>query len=111
MVSCCTPEREVGVRNLHPHYSPKVLVIPRKRWLRPDMTEKMLSVALSLNTNKQNKTSHLHALSYICTLSALCVHHGTTVKQENCISLRQSNFIWGTIGIGDRLKTDFSVVV
>ena len=39
-----TPEREVGVRNLPPPccvllfsktlYSPKVLVIPRKRWLK-----------------------------------------------------------------------------
>ena len=34
-------------------YSPKVLVIPRKRWLRPDMTEKLLTGTLSLNTNKQ----------------------------------------------------------
>ena len=33
-------------------YSPKVLVIPRKRWLRPDMTEKLLTGTLSLNTNK-----------------------------------------------------------
>ena len=31
-------------------YSPKV---PRKRWLRPNMTEKMLTGTLSLNTNKQ----------------------------------------------------------
>ena len=31
-------------------YSPKVLVIPRKRWLRPDMTEKLLT-DISLNTN------------------------------------------------------------
>ena len=34
-------------------YSPKVLVnLPRKRWLRPDMTEKLLTGTLSLNTNK-----------------------------------------------------------
>ena len=33
-------------------YSPKVLVIPRKRWFRPDMTEKLLTGMLSLNTNK-----------------------------------------------------------
>ena len=31
-------------------YSPKVLVIPRKRRLRPDMTEKLLTGTLSLNT-------------------------------------------------------------
>ena len=31
---------------------PTVLVKPRKCWLRPDMTEKMLTGTLSLNTNK-----------------------------------------------------------
>ena len=31
----------------------KVLVIPWKRWFRPDMTEKMLAGTLSINTNKQ----------------------------------------------------------
>ena len=30
----------------------KVLVIPRKRWLRPDMAEKLLTGTLSINTNK-----------------------------------------------------------
>ena len=30
----------------------KVLVIPWKRWLRPDMTEKLLTGTLSPNTNK-----------------------------------------------------------
>ena len=35
-------------------YSPKVLVnYPGKRWLRPNMTEKLLTGTLSLNTNKQ----------------------------------------------------------
>ena len=33
-------------------YSLKVLVIPRKRWLRPDRTEKLLTGTLHLNTNK-----------------------------------------------------------
>ena len=33
-------------------YSPKVLVIPRKWWLRTDMTEKLLTGMLSFNTNK-----------------------------------------------------------
>ena len=32
-------------------YSPKV---PRKRWLSPDMTEKLLTGTLSLNTNTKN---------------------------------------------------------
>ena len=31
----------------------KVLVIPRKRWLHPDMTEKLLTGTLSINTNKK----------------------------------------------------------
>ena len=35
-------------------FSPKVLVIHRKRWLRPDMTEKLLTGTLILNTNKKN---------------------------------------------------------
>ena len=35
------------------HLLPTVLVKPRKRWLRPDMTEKLLTGTLSLNTNKQ----------------------------------------------------------
>ena len=33
-------------------YSLKVLVIPRKRWLRPDMTENLLTGTFNLNTNK-----------------------------------------------------------
>ena len=36
-------------------YSPKVLVIPRKCWLRADMTEKLFNGTLNLNT-KNNKT-------------------------------------------------------
>ena len=30
-------------------YSPKVLVIPRKRWLRPNMTEKLFTGTLRIN--------------------------------------------------------------
>ena len=32
--------------------SQKVLVIPRKRWLHPDMTEKLFTGTLSKNENK-----------------------------------------------------------
>ena len=62
MVERRSPEREVGgfetyirrvVSMRKIFYSPKVLVIPRKSWLRPDMTEKLLTGTLSLNTNKQ----------------------------------------------------------
>ena len=35
------------------HYLPTALVKPRKRWLRPDMTEKLLTGTLSFNTSKQ----------------------------------------------------------
>ena len=34
------------------HQLPAVLVEPRKSWLRPDMTEKLLTRTLSLNANK-----------------------------------------------------------
>ena len=34
----------------------KVLVIPRKRWLRPDMTEKLFTGTLSLNKTKPKQT-------------------------------------------------------
>ena len=36
-------------------YSPKVLVIPRNRWLRLNMTEKLFTWTLNKNRNK-NKT-------------------------------------------------------
>ena len=54
MIERRTPEREVGgsiltqvavfvsLSKIH-FTSQKVLVIPRKRWLRPDMTEKSLT--------------------------------------------------------------------
>ena len=35
------------------HQLPTVLVKPRKSWLCPDKTEKLLTGTLSLNTNKQ----------------------------------------------------------
>ena len=38
------------------HYLPTVLVKPRKSWLCPDMTEKLFTGTLSLNTNIQTKS-------------------------------------------------------
>ena len=69
MVGRRTPEQEVaGVRSsirspccIHEQdifTSLKVLAIPRKRWLRPDMTGKMLTGALSLNQAKQKLYSY-----------------------------------------------------
>ena len=36
-------------------YSPKVLVIPRNRWLRLNMTEKLFTGTLNHNQNKKQK--------------------------------------------------------
>ena len=48
------------------HQLPTVLVKHRKRWLHPDMAEKLLTGALSLNTNKT-----IFSLSYIFQISTL----------------------------------------
>ena len=61
-LKCRTPERRLGIGNLPRHvvslsktlYSPKVLLLPRKRWLRPDLTEKLLTGTLRLNLNADN---------------------------------------------------------
>ena len=68
MVYHQTQEREVGgskpttamliVYLSKTLYSPKVLVIPRKQWLRPDMTEKLLTGTLNL---KQTNLSILNS--------------------------------------------------
>ena len=59
-----SPTRVAVLCHLARHiYPPKVLVIPRKRWLCPNMTEKLLSI-------KQTKNlldvfdCFLHALSF-----------------------------------------------
>ena len=39
--------------------------LPRKRWLRPDMTEKLLTGTLSLNTNKQTKSMQNMSLPFL----------------------------------------------
>ena len=46
-------------------YSPEVLVISRKLWLRPDMTEKLLSGTLNLNTNKPTNIAHVNCLQHL----------------------------------------------
>ena len=42
--------------------SPEYWLIPRKRWLCPDMTEKLLTGMLSLNTNKQIDVTYTEIL-------------------------------------------------
>ena len=51
-------------------YSPKVLVIPRKWWLRRDKTEKLLTGTLNLNTYKQNFTNPKFQASSLCGCTA-----------------------------------------
>ena len=49
---CCVLEQDIFT----PPPSPKkVLVIPRKRWLRPNMTEKLLTGTLSIKQKKKKK--------------------------------------------------------
>ena len=46
--SCCVLEQDI--------FTPqKVLVIPSKRWLRPDMTEKVLTGTLSKKRNENEQ--------------------------------------------------------
>ena len=54
------------------HLLPTVLVKPRKRWLRPDMTEKLLTGTLSLNTNKQ--TNIQNGMFLICYKDIAILH-------------------------------------
>ena len=72
-------------------YSPKVLVIPRKWWLCPDMTEKLLTGMLNLNTNKTKACISLPCVQerYICI--------GTTHPEDGLMKLKQmesSTGIW-----------------
>ena len=45
-------------------YSPKVLVIPRKRWLRPNMTEKLFTGTLRINQSTNQPTLPYPTLPY-----------------------------------------------
>ena len=48
---CCVLEQDIFT---HPPPPPKkkVLIIPRKRWLRPNMTEKLFTGTLSIKKKK-----------------------------------------------------------
>ena len=61
-------------------YSPKVLVIPRKRWLHPDMTEKLLTGTLNLNTNKQ--TNLFNPIQTLIENSVFLAHLSRRLKGE-----------------------------
>ena len=86
-----TPERERGggfktnlrrvVSLSETLYSPKVLVIPRKRWLCPDMTEKLLTGTLSPNTHTHTEVE----TPKICSLNeALLIYETTNTYPLTC---------------------------
>ena len=50
-----------SIIDTHLIYSPKVLVIPRNRWLRLNMTEKLFTGTLNHN-KKKNKTKKKHLI-------------------------------------------------
>ena len=64
MPPCCALNKQAV-------YFPKVLVIPRKRWFRPDMTARLLTEAFNHNTNKNT----LPGFVYIQELSHDNVAH------------------------------------
>ena len=67
-------------------YSPKVLVIHRKRWFRPDMTEKLLTGTLNLNTNKQTRNRHktFHFNFYFPKQTAITTYEPHREKTCSC---------------------------
>ena len=68
----------------------KVMVIPRKRWLRPDMTEKLLTGTLSINTNKQTNSHSFCQISNVHTVYPVTPNAGM-FYQRGCKHLRRGN--------------------
>ena len=83
-------------------YSPKLPVIPRKRWLRPNMTEKLFTGTLKIN-QQTNQLSHFtdgqkkhHNQSnipkiYKAELWFLCIKHCLIVLY-NCMKFHLNSF-------------------
>ena len=74
-----TPDPEVGVRaplglNRVVFTPQKVLVIPRKRWLRPNMTEKLFTGTLRINqpTNQLNANVHYKTFNSVVKPKPKC---------------------------------------
>ena len=62
----------------------KVPVIPRKRWLRPNMTEKLFTVTLSISTSKQyNTVSHATYISTCLFLFVIQVQVNSAILSLN----------------------------
>ena len=60
-------------------YSPKVLVIPRKQWLHPNMTEKLFTGTLS---KKREETKTMLVL--LLCVSNVPVHENKALYTVNC---------------------------
>ena len=85
---CCVLEQDT--------FTPKkVLVIPRKWWLRPDMTEKLLTWTLSHNKTKIFKgkifCSELELRHECCDVCALYVYY-RLFCQIQILDIIQSNY-------------------
>ena len=114
MVEPLTPEREVwgsiltqgavcpSARHI---YFPKVLVIPSKQWLRPYLTEKLFTGALSKNWTKQNGkyirnskdlTYAIRGSCWDCTLK-WCTSSATLVSKFSPIWLIVADRTRGTL--------------
>ena len=82
-------------------YSPKVLVIPRNRWLRLNMTEKLFTGTLNHNKNKKNKNclqfyspkvlviprNRWLRLNMTEKLFTGTLNHNKNKKNKNCLQL------------------------
>ena len=64
-------------------YSPKVLVIPRNRWLRLNMTEKLFTGTLNKNQNKKQnkKTRKMTTKTILRCIHVLYHKSGSLVKK------------------------------
>ena len=63
-------------------YSPKVLVIPRNRWLRLNMTEKLFTGTLNHNTTKQTKQTFPSVIQYFGK-ALVCISLNQTTSTDS----------------------------
>ena len=83
MVERRTSEREILVLSClleQDTVHPKILIIPRKRWLRPNITKRLLNRTLNLNTNK-----HISPASFLKDMKRNSPRWGATSKTRRPI--------------------------
>ena len=73
-------------------YSPKVLVIPRNRWLCLNMTEKLFTGTLN---NNQNKTKIMVGRPSV-------VIHNAQRSSPKLLGRSKPNFMWSLLGKGEQ---------